>query len=115
MFVIPVFMIVLAVIYAITNYFLARPKLLNEDIMSDADYVGGALVEVFLITLIEALSIFLGMGIYNNIAAASAGKLAEVPVWEIGAVLTIVVLGAATPAYLFIQQLRKLKTAPQNP
>lgn len=115
MYVIPVFMIVMAVMCAFATYFLARPKLLNGDIMSSADYVGGALIEVFLITFIQALSLYMGMGIYNMIAAKSPTKLAELSTMEVWIVLTIIVLGAVTPAYLFIRQLSKLKYARKNP
>lgn len=111
MFVIPVGMIVMAVMCAFATYFLLRPKLLDESIMSSPDYIGGALVEVFLYTFIQALSIYIGMGLYNDIAAKQPTQLAALSTMEVCIVLTIISLGAATPAYLFIRQLNKLKIA----
>jgi hypothetical protein len=115
MFVIPIGMVVMAVMFAVGTYLLARPKLLNENLMSSSDYIGGALIEVFLITFIEVLSIYIGMGVYNSIAAEAPTKLAEISTMGVCTVLTIVVLGAATPAYLFIRQLNKVKLARIEP
>lgn len=114
MFVVPVFMIVLAVMYAVATYFLSRPKLRDEGLMSSPDYIGGALIETFLFTLVAALSMFIAMGLYNDIAAKQSDKFAALSTVEVWTVLTIIVLGAATPAYLFIRQLNKLKTIRQN-
>jgi hypothetical protein len=115
MFVIPVFMIVMALMCAFVPYFLARPKLRNQDIMSSADYVGGALIEAFLITFIQASSLYIGMGLYNDIAAKSPTKLAVISTMEVWIVLTVIVLGAVPPAYLFIRQLNKIKSVHINP
>lgn len=109
MFIIPIGTVVLAVIYCITNYFLARPKLKDQDIMSDAEYAWGVLIEVCLITIVEVLSFVIGMALYNDIAAKYTDKLAAIPDYLMWIVVVITALGAIPSAVVVIRQVNKLK------